>query len=49
LLKDSDKRFDFESYKTDCKDKFLKDKMFEGALLHYLYLVSDSSISVAEM
>ena len=38
-----------ESYKIDCKERFLNDSMFEGALLHYLYLVSDSSISLAEM
>ncbi len=38
-----------ESYKVDCKERFLNDSMFEGALLHYLYLVSDSSISLAEM
>ncbi|MEN4045921.1 MULTISPECIES: type VII toxin-antitoxin system HepT family RNase toxin [Sulfurimonas] len=38
-----------QSYKTDCKERFLKDAMFEGAVLHYLYLVSDGSISLAEM
>ena len=38
-----------EGYRTECKERFLNDKMFEGALLHYLYLVSDSSISLAEM
>lgn len=38
-----------EEYKTDCKDRFLNDPMYEGALLHYLYLVSDGSISLAEM
>ena len=38
-----------EEYKTDCRERFLEDEMFEGALLHYLYLVSDSSISLAEM
>lgn len=36
-------------YKVDCKERFLKDPMFEGALLHYLYLVSDGCISLAEM
>ena len=36
-------------YKTDCKERFLKDPMYEGALLHYLYLLSDGSISLAEM
>lgn len=36
-------------YKADCKERFLKDPMYEGALLHYLYLVSDGCISLAEM
>ena len=36
-------------YKVDCKKRFLSDPMYEGALLHYLYLVSDGSISLAEM
>lgn len=38
-----------DSYKDDCKKRFLNDAMYEGALLHYLYLVSDGSISLAEM
>jgi len=38
-----------DEYKVDCKKNFLADPMFEGALLHYLYLVSDGSISLAEM
>ena len=38
-----------ESYKADCKERFLHDPMYEGALLHYLYLVSDGSIALAEM
>ena len=38
-----------DEYKVDCKKKFLSDPMYEGALLHYLYLVSDGSISLAEM
>ena len=38
-----------EEYKENCRERFLKDEMFEGALLHYLYLVSDSCISLAEM
>ncbi len=36
-------------YKPDCKKKFLSDPMYEGALLHYLYLVSDGCITLAEM
>jgi uncharacterized protein YutE (UPF0331/DUF86 family) len=38
-----------DSYKEDCKSRFLNDAMYEGALLHYLYLVSDGSIALAEM
>ena len=38
-----------DEYKVDCKKRFLSDPMYEGALLHYLYLVSDGSISLAEM
>lgn len=38
-----------QEYKTDCKERFLKDPMFEGALLHYLYLASDGCIAIAEM
>ncbi|MDD2566841.1 MAG: DUF86 domain-containing protein [Thiovulaceae bacterium] len=36
-------------YKSECKERFLQDPMFEGALLHYLYLASDGSITLAEM
>lgn len=36
-------------YKGDCKERFLKDPMYEGAILHYLYLVSDGCITLAEM
>lgn len=36
-------------YKPGCKEKFLSDPMYEGALLHYLYLVSDGCIALAEM
>ena len=38
-----------EEYKQDCKERFIVDPMFEGALLHYLYLASDGCISIAEM
>jgi len=38
-----------EEYKEDCKSRFIKDPMFEGALLHYLYLASDGCIAIAEM
>lgn len=33
----------------DCLDKFTIDPVFRGAMLHYLYLVADSCISLAEM
>jgi len=38
-----------EDYKVNCKERFLNDTMFEGALLHYLYLVSDGCIVLAQM
>lgn len=38
-----------EELKDDCNEKFLTDKIYQGALLHYLYLVSDSAIALAEM
>ena len=37
------------SMKDDCLRKFLSDPIYRGALLHYLYLCVDSSISLAEM
>jgi len=38
-----------ETLKPDCKEKFLGDKIYQGALLHYLYQSADSSIALAEM
>jgi uncharacterized protein YutE (UPF0331/DUF86 family) len=38
-----------KNMKEDCERRFLEDPIFRGALLHYLYLVADSSISLAEM
>ena len=38
-----------EEYREGCKERFIADPMFEGALLHYLYLASDGCISIAEM
>jgi len=38
-----------DELKADCNQKFLTDKIYQGALLHYLYLVSDSAIALAEM
>ena len=37
------------NYKIECKERFKSDPMFEGALLHYLYLTSDGCIAIAEM
>ncbi|MEN2994061.1 MAG: DUF86 domain-containing protein [Thermodesulfovibrio sp.] len=33
----------------DCEEKFSSDPIYRGALLHYLYLIADSCISLAEM
>ncbi|MBI5194726.1 MAG: DUF86 domain-containing protein [Nitrospirae bacterium] len=33
----------------DCEEKFLKDIVYRGALLHYLYLIADSCITLAEL
>ena len=38
-----------QEYKSNCKERFLSDTMFEGALLHYLYLVSDGCIVLSQM
>lgn len=38
-----------DTYKQDCKERFTSDPMYEGALLHYLYLASDGCIAIAEM
>ncbi len=38
-----------DDIKEGCSDKFLKDPVYRGALLHYLYLIADSCISLAEM
>lgn len=38
-----------ETYKPECLERFENDPMFEGALLHYLYLASDGCIALAEM
>ena len=38
-----------EGIKDDCMERFASDQIFRGAILHYLYMVSDSSISLAEM
>ena len=37
------------SLKDDCNSRFLNDPLYRGAMLHYLYLLADSCISLAEM
>jgi hypothetical protein len=34
-----------ERYKPECEERFHTDAMFEGAVLHYLYLVSAGSVA----
>ncbi len=38
-----------EDIRNDCLKRFAADPIYRGALLHYLYMVADSSISLAEM
>lgn len=33
----------------DCHKKIKTDKLYQGAVLHYLYLVADCSVTLAEM
>jgi uncharacterized protein YutE (UPF0331/DUF86 family) len=33
----------------DCNKKIKKDRLYQGAVLHYLYLVADCSVTIAEM
>ena len=37
------------SIKNDCREKFVTDPIYRGALLHYLYLMADSCIVLAEL
>ena len=37
-----------EELSPDCESKF-DDEIYRGALLHYLYLMADSCIAIAEM
>ncbi|MBF0395161.1 MAG: DUF86 domain-containing protein [Desulfobacterales bacterium] len=37
------------SIKDECLKKFISDPIYQGALLHYLYLLADSCISLSEM
>ena len=38
-----------QSMKEKCEERFLEDPMYRGALLHYLYLMTDTCIALAEM
>jgi len=38
-----------ESMKDECLKRFTTDTIYRGALLHYLYLLTDSCISLAEL
>lgn len=37
------------SMREECERRFISDPIYRGALLHYLYLVTDSCIFLAEM
>ena len=37
------------SIKDECLARFSSDPLYRGALLHYLYLLADSSITLAEL
>jgi uncharacterized protein YutE (UPF0331/DUF86 family) len=37
-----------ESMRKDCEKKFPIDPIYRGALLHYLFLMSDTYITLAE-
>lgn len=37
------------SIKDECLERFSADPLYRGALLHYLYLMADTCISLAEM
>lgn len=38
-----------DQLKPACREKFIQDPIYRGAVLHYLYLMADSCISLAEM
>lgn len=38
-----------ESLKPDCPKRFIRDSIYRGALLHYLYLTADSCIALAQL
>jgi len=37
------------SIEGECRNKFVSDPIYRGALLHYLYLLADTCISLAEL
>lgn len=37
-----------ETLRSECRERFIKDPIYRGALLHYLYLVADGCIALAE-
>lgn len=37
------------SLKEDCETKFIADPLYRGALLHYVYLMADTCVSLAEL
>jgi len=37
------------SIKGECRERFESDRIYRGALLHYLYLLADSCIVLAEL
>lgn len=38
-----------EAIKAECVSRFTADPIYRGALLHYLYLLTDSCLSLAEL
>lgn len=38
-----------DSMREECESRFIVDPIYRGALLHYLYLLTDNCISLAEM
>ncbi len=38
-----------QSLKDKCEERFLVDPLYRGALLYYLYLMTDACIALAEM
>ena len=38
-----------QSMKDECDKRFAEDHLYRGALLHYLYLMTDTCIALAEM